>query len=80
MLDTGAAHEPGTAMQQGVWLLLHPSIHPSLMMLGVQLLRAVMLCARRRRRNGTLPRLPPYLWIILFRYIPIHAFAKPLPR
>ena len=42
----------------------------------LQLLRVVLLCAKRCQRRETLPRLPPYLWVgHVLRMLSIHGFA-----
>ena len=43
-----------------------------------QLLRAVLLCAKRCQRTQTLPRLSPYLWIgHVLPAIPVRACCVP---
>ena len=47
----------------------------------VQVLRAMLLCGRRRQRDGTLRRLPAYLWLRVFTHMPIAVFATaPAPE
>ena len=42
-----------------------------------QLARAVLLCAKRCERRGTLPRLTPYVWIgHVLRMMRMHGFAR----
>ena len=60
------------------WIaFIHSFIHWIVVCACVQLLRVVMMCAKRGERNGTLRRITPYLWIMMFRTFSIAGFARP---